>query len=332
MNTKKTADTDYLYAAARIRAVEAADVLGEKNEKMLNASDFSEACEIFRSGNTQDINSGNYQLMLDEELVKTYDFVTSMIGDTPIVSIFKYPYDCNNLKLAIKGEMCSRDCSDLYYSFGTVSVQELLKAIRERDFSVFPESMARAAFEAIEIIPKNPDPQIIDILLDKACLEDMTESAREFGCEYLTDIIKTKTDSYNILSFIRCSRMKKSALFYKKLTVDGGKTSSESLHDAYDGGLAALADVLKMTPYSDISECIERHLSQPEPGFFASIERSMENLYTSRVDEVKFISFGPEIPISYIINCEKNIKNAGIILAGKSAGLDANTIRGRLRI
>lgn len=332
MNIKKTADTDYLYAAARIRAVEAADVLQEKNERMLIASDFSEAAAIFLQASTEDINSGNYQMLLDNELVKSYDFVTSMIGDSAIVSIFKYPYDCNNLKVALKGELCSRDCTELYYSFGTVAVRELERALRERDFSSFPKNMASAVLEAIELTSKNPNPQTIDILLDKACLSDMIGTAREFGCEYLTDIIMTKIDSYNILSFIRCVRMRKNTDFYKKLTVDGGKVPSSALFEVYDSGLEALADVLKLTVYSQISQSILHYLAEPVNGFFSNVEKELENLYTSRVEEVKFISFGPEIPVSYLINCERNIKNAGIILAGKSAGLDTKTIRERLRV
>ena len=330
MNIKKPTDTDYLYAAARIRAVEAADPLGEKNEKMLNASDFSEAINIF-CDNPEDINSGNYQTLLDAELVRSYDFVTSMIGDSPIVNIFKYPYDCNNLKLSFKGELCGRDCSELYYSFGCVNIQQLTVAMRERDFSAFPDNMALAAKELTELVSRNPDPQLIDIILDRACLCDMMRTAEKFGCDYLTDVIKTKTDSYNILSFIRCVRMKKSSLFYSKLTVSGGDVDDISLHEAYDGGLASLADRLKITVYSELAESISRQLAQPRSGFFADIEKELENFSTRRVDEVKYIAFGPEIPVSYLINCEKNIKNAGIILAGKSAGLDTDTIRRRLR-
>ncbi len=327
---KKPRDTDYLYTTARIRAVEAADSLRDKNEKMLAAHSFGEAAAIFcGNGDAEDINSGNYQKMLDNELVKTYDFVSSMIGDSAIVKIFKYPYDCNNLKLAFKGELCGRDCSDLYYSFGTVTPRELSRAMNERDFSAFPPDTAAAACELCGNAAKGADPQIVDITLDRACLADMTRTAGDFGCEYLSDVIKTKTDSYNILCFIRCIRMKKGADFYRRLTVNGGKVEASVLCDVYDGGIGALAQRLQMTVYSDIAESISKRLD--EPGFFSAIERELESLYTSRTGEVKFISFGPEIPISYIINCEKELKNAGIILAGKSVGLDNETIRERLR-
>ena len=331
MNIQKNSDTDYLYASARIRAVQAADSLRDKTEKMLVAADFYEAAEILSPGSTGDINSGNYQDILDAELIKCYDFITSMIGDSAIVSIFKIPYDCNNLKLAFKSELCGIDSSELYYPFGTISENELEKAMRERDFCAYPETMAHAAAQLTELISKNPDPQLIDIVIDRACLEDMMKSADSFGCEYLSDIIQTKTDSYNILSFIRCVRMKKSGEFYKRLIVSGGKVPSDLLSDAYDGGLNSLADRLKMTVYSSVGESITKYLSEPIPGFFSSVEKELENIYTSRADEVKYISFGPEIPVSYLIECERDIKNAGIILAGKSAGLDNETIRGRLR-
>ena len=331
MKLRKTADTDYLYASAHIRAVQSADSMREKVERMLNAADFYEAAAIFCPNGADDINSGNYQDILDAELIKSYDFVTSMIGNSPIVSIFKYPYDCNNLKLAFKSELCGAQVDELYYPFATVSVTGLKKAMRERDFSEYPDTMAQAASQLTEFISKNPDPQLIDIVIDRACLEDMMKSTVGLGCEYLSDIIKTKMDSYNILSFIRCVRMKKSGQFYKNLTVSGGNVPTDTLIVAYDSGLDSLAEKLKMTVYSSVSDSIAKYLCEPMPGFFSSVEKELESIYTSRTDEVKFISFGPEIPLSYLIECERDIKNAGIILAGKSAGLDNKTIRGRLR-
>ena len=333
MNGKKTVSTDYLYATARIKAVEAADSLHEKNEKMINSPDFSEAVSVLLgAAAAENINSGNYQTALDNELIKCYDLLSSMLGDNPILTVFKCPYDCNNLKLAIKSEIAKTDSTDLYYTFGSVSPTALEAAMHERNFSVFTANMAAAANEALEAYSKNPDPQIIDIAIDRACLKDMLEISENFGCEYLTDIIKNKIDSYNILSFIRCTRMKKSADFYRRLSISGGIINTESLVSAYPDGLEALAELLKNTCYSEISESIVKFLAEPMPGFFSAIERQLENIASSRTDEVKYISFGPEIPVSFIINREKELKNAGIILSGKSAGLGAEIIRERLRV
>lgn len=329
---RRTSDTDYLYASARIRAVEAGNSLHDKNEKMLSAQNFAEAVAIFGGiPETDGTNSVDYREMLDAELVKTYDFVASLTGDGAIVKIFKYPYDCNNLKLALKGEIRDVDCTEFYYTFGTVSPDGLSRAMNERDFSTFPPHMAAAARELCELVTQNADPQLIDILTDRACFEDMAQAAADFGNEYLTDVIKTKTDSYNILAFIRCNRMKKSAAFYKKVVAFGGKVDPSVLCDAYDGGPSSLADKLKTTVYSHIAEFIAKQTASPADGFFASVEKALESLYTARTSEVKFISFGPEIPISYIIDCEKEIKNAGIILAGKSVGLSTEAIRERIR-
>lgn len=330
---KKTVTTDYLYATARIRAVEAADSLHEKIDKMLNAADFSEAVYVLSgSSAAENINSGNYQTVLDSELVKSYELVGSMLGLSPILTVLKCPYDCNNLKLAIKSEIKGVKSTDLYYTFGTVSVAELENALRERDFSAFPNNMACAAVEALEAYSRTSDPQAIDIAVDRACLTDMLEISEGFGCKYLTDIVKNKVDSYNILGFIRCTRMKKSADFYRKLSLDGGTIASEKLIAAYENGLEALADLLKGSWYSSVSDTIEKHLAEPMQGFFSNIERRLENVSTSRIEEVKFISFGPEIPVSFLINRERELKNAGIILAGKSAGLEPEVIRERLRV
>lgn len=333
MYGKKTVDTDYLYATARIRAVEAADSLHEKNEKMLNAPDFSEAVSVLLgSAAAENINSGNYQTVLDGELVKSYDLVGSMLGDNPIMTIFKCPYDCNNLKLAIKSEIKGVKSTDMYYTFGTVSVSELENAMHERDFSAFPKNMAAAASDALEAYSKNGDPQTIDIVIDRACLTDMLEMATGFGCEYLTNIVKNKVDSYNILGFIRCTRMKKSAEFYRKLSLDGGTVDCDNIISAYENGLEALAELLKSSHYSSVYDTIIAQLAEPAKGFFSNVERRLENVSSARVEEVKYIAFGPEIPVSFLITREKELKNAGIILAGKSAGLETDAIRERLRV
>ena len=49
------------------------------------------------------------------------------------------------------------------------------------------------------------------------------------------------------------------------------------------------------------------------------------------IRRAKAIPFGAEVPVSYLLACEAEIKNLRILLAGKRAGLDTQVIEARMR-
>ena len=86
---------------------------------------------------------------------------------------------------------------------------------------------------------------------------------------------------------------------------------------AHDFAVVSLSDLL--TPW----EVIERTL--------AAVEKNADDRYMEFIRTAKFVPFGAEVPIGYLAGLDASVRNLRILLAGKAAGLSADTIRGRIR-
>lgn len=114
------------------------------------------------------------------------------------------------------------DFAALYSSCGTLDEKQVSDAVRNRDFSAFPENMAKAAPEAIREYSETSDPQLIDLILDRACLADMLSVARGYKDEVISDYVKNRIDMMNILTALRVLRMGKDSKFFDFASSEGG--------------------------------------------------------------------------------------------------------------
>ena len=49
------------------------------------------------------------------------------------------------------------------------------------------------------------------------------------------------------------------------------------------------------------------------------------------IRRARYVTFGAEVPIAYLLAAERQSKNLRMLLAGKEAGLDAQRIQARMR-
>ncbi|MPM46979.1 V-type ATP synthase subunit C [bioreactor metagenome] len=198
--------------------------------------------------------------------------------------------------------------------------------------------MCAASGEAVESLAKTGDPQNVDILIDKACFDDMLSGAESFGSKFMIDYVKTKIDVYNITSFIRCSKMNKSFIFLDLILSDKGYIEKCVFNDRYskkgeneDGNTSAskLFELLSMTQYSSLfSKYNAESFSSLS---FAEVERIFDFFFAGKINSLKYIPFGPEVIKEYILNREREIKNMRLVFAGKRVSLSNDEIRLNLR-
>ncbi len=323
-------DTEFLYASTRIRALEDKISTRELNEKLIGAQSFDEAASLYLdavgSRFRTEGDSIEYENILDCELEELYALVRELSPDDSLVNIFKYPYDCQNIKSAVKCEMLGEDCRKMLFSFGTVDEDTLCECLRTRDFSPFPLPMANAALQALEAVSRADDPQLIDILLDKACLETCFEESRN-TCSFLRELMRTKIDLYNFSVLIRGCRMKKSFAYLRTLFITCASFDADFFEKCYDiSGTEKFQSRLQSTAYSELAEKLQGGLSVTQ------IQKLFDEYYLSRIKAAKLVSFGSEILCAYIVMRENEIKNSRIILSAKKASLPETSIRQRIRV
>ena len=336
---KKLQPTEYTYASARIRALENRMVGRERIDALAEARNADEVMDrLAEYGLTlpdvEGIPDGEAQGVARERMLlsvlrEAYDEVESSVPDPAVFRYFRYPYDCNNLKAAIKCAIRGIDTGDMLFDFGTVPADMVEGLLREGKLDAFPTAMAAAVSVAREAYDKTGDPRRIDTVLDAACYEDMLTAASAAGEITLTGWLRTRIDLTNILITLRILRMGMGDVgkgFLKESLLSGGALDPHQLTEAADEGEEGLWAALKPTPYEKLCRV------EGEPRALSALEKVADDLYMEMVRRDTRIPFGAPIAAGYLVGWEFAIKNIRIILAAKDAGLGTDVIRERIRL
>ena len=325
---------DYLYDCARIRALEVGLVGKDRLEELLGAKTLEEVLQRLSEMGVSVISEPETGRFLREEtllaiLRKAYADVVSAAPDDKALSLWLYPYDCNNVKAAIKCFFRNIDPRPMTFDFGTVEIETVVQMVQTGDFSTLPPFMSEAATAAMEAYSKGRDPQRIDLILDAACYADMQAAARESGVAFAERLVRIKIDLTNILTAVRVLRMNSGALGSRLLEsalICGGALDLRDLTAWCEEGEEALWSHLTYGAYAGLAALVaatDRTLT--------SVERCIDDCFTAVVREVKFTPYGADVLIGYLLAREYEVKNLRILLAGKELGLATETIRERMR-
>ena len=128
---------DYLFVSARIRAKENSLIGHSDLMSMVSASSID---ELYRMLDDKGIvaendprNGRNYDAVLAKRLPDAYDSVFSDIPERSLFTVFTYPYDCHNLKTAIKYAQKGSSGASVMIPLGTVSPEKTEEAVIKGD-------------------------------------------------------------------------------------------------------------------------------------------------------------------------------------------------------
>ncbi len=336
---KRLQPTEYMYASARIRALENRVVGRERMEILMEARTADEVMDRLAEYGYAPIEtrdnipageavSAAREGMLLAILKEAYAEVEASAPDPAVFRYFRYPYDCNNIKVAIKCAVRGISAADLLFDFGTVPADEVETCLREGKHDRFPPSMAAAISVAREAYDKTADPRRIDTVLDRACYEDMLREA-EAGDLVLLGWLKTKIDLTNVLMTLRILRMGRGsvgATFLEESLLPGGTLKHTFFAEAYEGGESRLWEALLPTAYGKLAAV------EGDPRPLSAVEKAADDLYMDTVRTDAKTPFGAPVVGGYLVGCETAVKNIRIILAAKDAGLNSAALRERIRV
>lgn len=323
---------EYLYSSSRVRALESYMLDMDKCKRLCDAKSHE---DLFRALGEMGIklDKSDYEAVLDNKLKEAYSTLEKISPQKELTDILKYTYDCHNIKSAIKSEIKGSNTEDLFIDLGSINAETLEALCKNRIFNSFPKNMAKAAEEAIEAYSKTKDPQLIDVILDRACYKDMYDLAKCFNNAFINGVVERKADLCNILTALRIIRANNSELKYsyfeQMMIKDTGKLAQSFFADVFAGEdkESVLAEKLKYTDYKHVGEALEN-----ESVSLASAERFCDDCFMQYIKNCKTMLCGPEVLLSYLYAEESEVKNLRIIIAGKLAGLDGNVIKERLRL
>ena len=325
--------TDYYFESARVRALEGSMVGRERLATLLETKTEDERISLLRDcGVPVKTDPASGALLREETLLAllrgVYDEIKELDPEGKATNLWLLPYDCNNLKAAIKAFYRKIDPASMLFDFGKIPCDELVDRVRTGNYEELG-ALGDAAKEAVEAYEKTRDPQQIDLILDKACYGEMLAMAQASGVSFAVELVQVKIDLVNLMMVIRLGRMKMGELgkvFLANALLTGGEFSIEELLKKAELTEEELFERLLYSPYEDFAKDVkagDKTLGQ--------LERAADDAFMRRLKEAKMESMGAEVLIGFLLGHEAAVKNLRILLSGKEAGLTNDTIRERIR-
>ena len=326
----KIKDTDYLFLSTRIKSMERNLLNGERLERMLEARTPEDAAKVLTECGWPDmprVNLDELDRVLTLERDKTLKDLTSSAPHPEILEVFKVKYDYHNIKTLLKAEAMGTDAERLLVSAGRVKVEELTEKLRSGDLRGLPGILQAAAGEAREVLGTTGDPQLADFVLDRACYADMADIANKSGSAFLAGYVRITVDAANLRSVVRTLRMGKGAEFLKGVLFRGGNVDTGRILSAVSSG----GSIEEIYTASALREAAAAGAAAITGGRLTHFEKLCDDAVTDYLAGARYVAFGEAPLIGYLTARETELTNVRVILSGRLAGLDADTIRERLR-
>lgn len=328
--TKKTKDTEYLFLSSNIRAQESRMIGQQSLTKMIAAKTPEEAYKVVTdAGIGTDYDYKDFAAALDDELAATYSRLEGSAPDPEMFQIFRYKYDGHNLKTMVKAYVAGIDPLELMMPLGTVDPHVLVNGFREEKKDVILPHLAEAYEKAKDVLAKTSDPQMVDVIIDRAVLEEMVEHVNQYDSAFLKKLVYAYIDIANIRSFIRIKRIGKDLPFLKEVLAQGGQIPVDRYYDLYLKSFDDFFDMLSSTPYGSFLEPSFEAIKSK--GTLSEFEKLCDNYTMSLLKESHFIPFGIEPVLSYLLAKESEVQAIRIVMASKLAGVAPEKISERLR-
>ena len=318
-------DTDYLSISARIRAMENRLLTRERMDRMIDARDTSEAMKVL--GECGYGEGASLDAVLAQARADTFRDMEAAAPDHRLVEIFQLKYDYHNAKAILKAQAMGVPAERLLLPGGRYDGKELLEGWQREDLRGCSETFRKAMDRAKAALAESRDPQQADVILDRACYEEMARLARELESDFLMGYVRLSVDVANLRTAVRVHRMGKEGDFLRQVLLPGGSVSEQTVAAARG---EALGEVFRSGPLAQAAE-LGAKLAQPGGGALTAFEKACDDAVTAYLSAARRIPFGEQTVVGYLYAKELEFTAIRTIFAGRAAGLDGDTIRARLR-
>ncbi|KGO14436.1 V-type ATP synthase subunit C [Clostridium botulinum] len=325
---------NYAHAVGRLRVLETKLLDRTKIERMIDSSSPEEVIKILEeteySNYMASVNRPeDYEFILKEALNDLYKLMYEITPENLVVDVMNTRYDYHNIKVLIKEHILEKDLSNIYVSLGTVSISLLKEHLSSKKSNDVNPIMAEGISKALEAFDKDKDPQMIDIVLDSYMYKDMFYKASKLDDKFLKEYIKMHIDFTNIKTLLRAKKQEKDRSFLNEVIIEDGNVNKDVYMDLLNEPEENILKKLPGSLYEKIfADGIEDYINTGKLNYF---EKLSDNFLMEYVKKAKYITFGLEPIIGFIIGKETEIKVLRIIIIGKLNSVAPEVIRERLR-
>ena len=321
--TKHRKDTDYLFLASRVRALERKLLTAPRIEQLLTAGDVAACSQLLSELGYEPIHDeASLQASLKQQREAVFSDIARFMPEPELLDVFRLKYDYHNIKTLLKDRSGGR----LLMDAGCISAADMERQYAESgNWQFLPKEMADAAKEAADVLAETGNPQRSDFILDRAYFAQLRHLAQESRCAYLQEYIRAMIDAANLRSLVRTERLRTDPGFLRQVLFDGGSVSVDTIVAHAGNGPAAL---YRTTPFRSAAEAGEEAV---KGGSLTAFERACDNAVLLAAGKARSIPFGVEVVLGYLAAKEAEWTAVRIIMSGRMAGMTADAIRERLR-
>ncbi len=331
-------DTRYAYAVGKIRALETGLLDKSRFDSLVDARNAEEVLKtlsdtVYGPFLAELKGVRGFEEALNGELKSVLRLVSDLSKDAELTNIFRLRYDFHNLKvfLKIKGlgsQLPSAERRPLIDA-GLIGVAKMKNIVEEGNYRELPRELRTAAENATRAFRETHDAQRIDVILDREMYALFSQRTRENGHPFLREYVQVCIDLINLKSVLRIREWRRDKSFFKEVFLEGGNLDKSLFLRSYEESMNNFASLLSATPYGTlVSEGIKY---RQENRSWAELERLADNHLISFLKRAKYIIFGLEPIVAYLLARENEIKMIRMIMVGKLNGLATDLLRSRLR-
>lgn len=316
-------NNSYAYAVARVHAREAGLLTDGFIEQLLSEPSMEAALKLLRDKGWGDEKTTDPRMILSLEREKTWEFLRELLDDPGDFDIFLYEIDYHNLKAAIKQARIKFEFPDIYIEDGSIDVETIKHAVKNREFTELPEHVRETAKEAYDIYMRTGDGQLLDITIDHALLTAIYNEGKKSKTAFIKLYAKMMVAVADIKIAIRSVRTEKNRDFLERALVECDSLDKHTLIQTVEKGEDAVIDYLESTSYADAVPELKNSPS--------AFERWCDNYLIRKMKREKYEVFGLGPLAAYYLARENEIKTVRIILGGKQNGFSEEALRERVR-
>lgn len=327
-------DTRYAYAVGRIRALETRLLPMPKLLGILVAADAPGALRmlsdtVYAQSLAEVKDESEFENSMAGELGRAYDLFRDLSLDPELTDLFRLRNDVHNLKVLLKAKYAKAQADPYLIDMGLFELGEIKEMVEKANFRALPQILQEAVREAMAQFNQSRNPQMIDFALDEAMYRLFLETACACGEPFLEELFRIEIDLINIKTHVRLKIRGSLREKLQEAMLPGGGLPKERFLKLFDGSLEQFAQGLMYTRYGRvISDGIDHWKEHVD---LTCLEKMLDDYLLDYLKLAKYITFGLEPLIGYLLAKETEIKNIRTILVGKFNNLSKETIKERLR-
>lgn len=326
---------DYIYAVSRIRVKEKSLLTDGDISTMISMKTEDEVLDYLLSKGWGADAEKNASAILSAEEDRTIEAMEDLGLDEETKDILSYPKLFHNLKTGIQEVTTAESPGKAYYDlpgFGRDQVRAILK---KNAFDELPEALRGVAPAALENMLKTRDAQMCDTIIDRACLEAMSEAAGRSRNRLLAEYLELTVALTDIRIAVRASRMGKSEDYLRRAIAETRLLDVTELIRAAapvrkDEEKAADADgdtrLYRYLRHAGFSDAVEALKKSP-----AAFEQWCDNRLIDLIRPMRTVNESVGPVLAYYLARENEIKTVRIILTAKANDFPNEVIEERVR-